>query len=246
MKTLFKLIFGLLFLVFFIAVLAGGYFGIIPGVSKLFGSDKPRDFGIKATDADYASESAKGIKFVAMQQGSASTTPAETRQINGSKAVSASFTAQELTAAINKKPNWIYSPVSDVQFRFNPDGTGEVSGVLRVDHLRGFAEATGISQREVGKALDYLRLTNSNPAFYLKGYLSIADGKIDLDAQRVEIGRFPVPLSVIGDNKARIISSIENKIVVVFPGLSVKSLNIEKGQLQFEGTLPELIASVGD
>jgi hypothetical protein len=246
MKTLFKLIFGLLILVIFSAVLAGGYFGIIPGVSKLFGSDRPRDLGIKATDADYAGESAKGIKFVAMQQGSASTTPAETRQISGSKAVGASFTAQELTAAFNKKPGWIYSPVSEVQFRFNPDGTGEVSGVLRVDHLRGFAQATGISEREVGKAMDYLRFTNSNPAFYLKGCISVTDGKMDLDAQRVEIGRFPVPLSVIEGNKGRIIGSIQNKIGYVFPGLSIKSLRIEKGQLQFEGTLPEVIASVSD
>jgi hypothetical protein len=244
MKTLFKLIFGLLFLVLVIIVLAGGYFGLIPVVSKLFGSDKARDLGVQGTDADYASASTKGVKFVALQQGSAST-PAETRQITGSKAVSTSFTAQELTAAINKKPRWVYSPVSDVQFRFNPDGTGEVSGILRVDHLGGFAQATGMSQQDVQKVFDYLKLTNSNPAFYLKGYVSAADGKIDLDAQKVEIGRFPVPLSVIADNKGRVISFIENRIAV-FPGLSVKSLSIKKGQLQFEGTLPEVIASVSD
>jgi len=244
MKTLFKLIFGLLFIVLIIVVLAGGYFGLIPGVSKLFGSDKPRDLGVQGSDADYASASAKGIQFVALQKDSVSR-PAETRKITGSKAVSTSFTAQELTALMNKKPTWIYNPVSDVQFKFNPDGTGEVSGILRIDRLTRYAQASGMSQQEVQKVLDYLKITNANPAFYLKGSVSVVDGTMNLDAQRVEVGRFPVPLSIIADNKGRVISFVENKIFQI-PGLSVKSLRIEQGQLQFEGTLPEVIASVSD
>ena len=37
------------------AVLALGYLGFVPGVASLFGSDKPRDLGIKATAADLQS-----------------------------------------------------------------------------------------------------------------------------------------------------------------------------------------------
>jgi len=244
MKTLFKLIFGLLFLVFIILVVAGGYFGIIPGVSKLLGSDKPRDLGIQGTDADYASASAKGIQFVALQKDLVSK-PAETRKITGSKAVSTSFTAQELTAVMNKKPTWIYNPVSDVQFKFNPDGTGEMSGILRIDRLTRYAQASGMSQHEVEKVLDYLKITNTNPPFYVKANIMIVDDKMNFDAQRVEVGRFPVPLSVIDNNKGRVVGFVEKRIAAV-PGLSIKSLSIEQGQLQFEGTLPEVIASVSD
>ncbi|PKH44539.1 hypothetical protein CVH13_01850, partial [Dehalococcoides mccartyi] len=35
------------------AVLVMGYLGIMPGVSSLMGSDKPRDLGITATSQDY-------------------------------------------------------------------------------------------------------------------------------------------------------------------------------------------------
>ena len=37
-----------------IAVLVFGYLGFVPGVSNLFGSNKPKDLGVIYTAADYA------------------------------------------------------------------------------------------------------------------------------------------------------------------------------------------------
>ncbi|MEK7874346.1 MAG: hypothetical protein AAB502_10895, partial [Chloroflexota bacterium] len=38
-----------------VAVLAGGYFGFVPSVSSIFGSNRPRDLGVRYTQADLQS-----------------------------------------------------------------------------------------------------------------------------------------------------------------------------------------------
>ena len=42
-----------------VVVLVLGYLGFVPGVSNIFGSNKPRDLGVTYTAADYASAHAR-------------------------------------------------------------------------------------------------------------------------------------------------------------------------------------------
>lgn len=55
MKTILAIIAGLFLLIVISIVGVLGYFGFIPGVSKIFGSDQPRDLGVTYSYADYTS-----------------------------------------------------------------------------------------------------------------------------------------------------------------------------------------------
>lgn len=216
-------------------VLAFGYLGFVPGVSSLFGSDKPRDLGIKATAADLQSANGKsGVKLVELPP---SSTPVGSIRYSGQVPVDNSFTDKELTAlAGNSK--WKYNPFQDVQIKIGNDGTVEASGILKVDRLQGYAAATGVSSEVVNAVMDKLELLpNSSPPFYIRGEGSVTNNGVSEDIQQLEIGRVSVPSSLISDNKGAITSFLNDKITKI-PGLSVKSATLSNGSVKFDGTLP--------
>jgi hypothetical protein len=222
-------------------VLGLGYLGFIPSVAGVFGSDKPRDLGAKATAADLQSANAKtGVKLAELPP---SSTPEGSIQYSGQIPASASFTEKELTALAGSS-KWKYNPFSDVQFRIANDNSLEISGMLKVDRLQGYAAATGVSSEIVNMVMDKLNLVpNGSPPFYLKGAGSVVNNKVNFDIQQLEIGRLPVPSNLISDNKGVVTSFLENKISRI-PGLSVKSATISNGALKFDGTLPEVESTV--
>ena len=58
MKVILGIFIGILTVVV-VLVLVAGYFGFVPGISNIFGSNKPRDLGVTATLANYSSVTAK-------------------------------------------------------------------------------------------------------------------------------------------------------------------------------------------
>ena len=63
---IFKLLLIILLIIVVGAVLLLGYLGFIPGLSTIFGSDKPRDLGVKYTYADYVSAAQKNKVKIAV------------------------------------------------------------------------------------------------------------------------------------------------------------------------------------
>lgn len=55
MKKFIKVIFGIFLVIILGIVLVLGYFGFVPGVSNLLGSNKPRDLEVRTTAAEYDS-----------------------------------------------------------------------------------------------------------------------------------------------------------------------------------------------
>jgi len=142
MKRFFKWLSITLVVLIIIIVLVGGYFGLVPGVSTLFGSDKPKDLGVTYTEADRLSGRAKaGWEVTELQPG----LPLEESYIStGQNAVDASFNERELTAWANNP--WIYFPLSDCQVRVNDDNTVEFSGKLNIGMLRDWIDAMGVAE----------------------------------------------------------------------------------------------------
>lgn len=217
-------------------VLGLGYLGFVPVVAGVFGSDRPRDLGVKVTPTDLQSAIAKhGVKLAELPP---TTPPRDSIKYSGQKAVNGAFTDEELTA-LAQSSKWIHNPFGDVQIKIGNDGSFEVSGTLRVSRLQDYAAATGVTSDVVDMVMERLRIVpNSNPPFYLKARGSVTNNHVSGDVQQLEIGRFSVPSNLISDNKAAIIAFLDDKITKI-PGLSVRSATLNNGTVQFDGTLPE-------
>ena len=236
-----------------VVVLGLGYLGFIPGVSSIFGADKPKDLGVSFTPADLASAKAKvGRQITELQP---NLPAAESLKFSGQKAVDVSLTQSEFNAYINDK--WEYYPVTDVQVKISPDGIAEASGILRIDRFHGLAEALQVPQDVRNSVKDYIKYVPGNPPFYVKGKAEVVNGQITtLDFPEVQLGKLPLPLNNIpglkqnsmfgeptlpqniqADLKQSTISAIYWFFGRV-PGFSVKSFNFNGGKINFNGTLP--------
>jgi len=241
-----KIFRGILFLLFIflvIAIVILGYLGFIPGLSDLMGSTKPRDLGIKYTQADYDSAGEKNkVKIIVVD----SAPDIQTSMIcSGSQAIEASFTQEELTARINiNSQNWKYFPVKNVQVKINSDGTAESSGLLLIDNIEGFAKATGFKDIDIQKVLSKLKFVRKEIPFYVNIAPTVSEGQANIVVNKAELGRLAMPQDLAEQYKqdinyyiSRLISSSAS------PGLYVTSMNLDGGQVNFKGRLPESITT---
>jgi hypothetical protein len=235
-----KFLLGLLIFIVVILVVAvavGGYLGIVPGVSSLFGANKPKNLGVTFTSQDLTSAEVKaGTKIVTLAP---NLPPSQSISFSGQKNVNTTFTQGEFNAWMNN--SWD-DALLGCQLKINSDGTAEFSGVLHTDRIQAFETALGISATDMSVVNKYVRFIKGNPAIYIKGTGSVVNGQINLDVQQMKVGNLSVPASIIQDNEGSLISLMQNMIDKI-PGLSIKNASFVNGQVHFEGTLPA-IASV--
>jgi hypothetical protein len=220
-------------------ILVLGYLGFIPIVSDIMGTNRPRDLGIKYTDADYKSARSKtGVELVALP---ADTPIEQSIQMFGKKPVNTVFTDEELTALANNR-KWKYYPVNDVQIKMNPDGTAEVSARLLTGRLLNYGKATGVPEYYMTNVLDKIGLI-PNPPVYIKGKATVVNGQITGNVEKLEVGRIEMPKSLVDENNGKLIEFLEGGIQRT-PGLTVDSLTFNDGKMNFDGTLPQKEATV--
>lgn len=234
-----KFIFGLIIFALIIGFFALAYFGFAPGVSKIFGSDKPKDLGIKFTQDDLKQANAKvGIIFSDLSQ---TALPLDSIKFTGKNTINNSFTSAEITALANNT-NWKYNFIPDSQIKFNQDGTVEASGHIYIDKLYGYLQSYKIDSKDLKPYLDKIILLSSSPAYYVKLAPSITNNQVTLNLQQSAIGRASFLTKIIQDNNPAIAQFIQNSIIAATPNAYVKSLKIENSVMHFEGTFPSNIA----
>lgn len=259
-----KVFLSIIAIIIIAIVLFLGYLGFIPGVSALFGSNKPRDLGIKYTEADTTSARAKSqIEYAELPAG---TPDALSIVRTGSRPVTTSFTSSEVTALMNNRP-FKYWPYKNVQMKFNTDGSAEVSGILEKSKVAGYCASIGVDKKVADKVVQYLP---ANTVFYVKGKASLTDNKVSLlDPSRVEIGRMSIPVNMIlsfdaknadiayaadqagiegelnsySGKKAKIVAYI-NEHLASIKGFFAKKANFSDNALNFDGNLNEKEATV--
>jgi hypothetical protein len=235
MKKLFLFLLGVVVLLSVVAVLTLGYFGFVPVISSLFGSDKPRDLGVVATQENYDQYLTKaGTTMKTLDA------PVESKTIvySGSEPVSTSFSQEEVMGRLNFS-QWAYMPIDQVQVKFSPDGTVEVAGRLRMDRLDGFISQVGgtqYSKADVEKGLGYLGVITVNPVVYGKGTGSVTNNQVTAQIDYLEVGRLPVPLEKIDADGTFV--GVANQIISNVPGLDVKQADFIGGKLNFSGSAP--------
>ncbi len=239
MKVLLGFFIGVVAIIL-VVVLVAGYFGFVPGVSSIFGSDKARDLHVTYTQTDYQSARQKGgIQRVNLPS---NTPPEDSLSFSGQHAASFSLTDNEVTALINEK-SWRYFPVHDCQVRFNSDGTGEFSGILEMDTLRDYIIARGYSEEDFKIVTEWVgrfAVLQKNMPFYIKGTASVGS-PMDFEVEKLEFGRISVPPDQLNGRKAEIINLIQEGMSHI-PGFSINKFSIANGQMQFDGTLPNSVS----
>jgi hypothetical protein len=230
-----------------IVLLALGYLGFVPGVSDLFGSNKPRDLGVTYTLDDFQSARAKtGIGITDSPSTNlpstelpSNTTSEQSLKLSNQGAANIILTQAELNALLSN-PQWKNYPLSDCQLRINPDGTVEFTGILLKDRLVGYGKTIGTTKDKLRFLTDYLKYLPSNPAFYIKGTVAVANGQIvNADITDFHVGNLSLT-GPVQDHMDRLIQLAQTKMAKSHD-FSIQSLKLANGQLEFEGTLPGIV-----
>ncbi len=227
MKVLIKILLGLLALCAVIA-LVGGYFGLVPGVSSIFGADRPRNLGIKTTEALYNSTNEK---ISLLRTGNAAL--ADKPIYSGSRSVDTVFTSEEVSSLFSQG-KWKYNPIADgFQMKISENGAVEVSGMLDQTRLNGYLTATGFVGANT--YLDKFNFLPKKVPFYLNGSAVVENNRLNLNLSSAELGRVPLPTDP-GAIKA--VEGFVNARITAIPGMNIKSLDFKNGKLNLKGTLP--------
>ena len=238
MKKLFFFLIGMLVVFGLVAVSVGGYLGFVPGVAGVFKSDQPQDLGVVASQAAFDSYTAKAQTA---QETLPQPVDGKSVVFSEPKPITASFTQEEITSRLANSP-WPYMLLSQPQVKINPDGSVEVSGVVRLDRLEGFLAQVGgpdYTRADAEKGLAWLGLLPTNPIIYAKGTGSVSNNETTVDVDTITVGRIPIPFENFGGDA--VLTSIANHIINSVEGLYVEEADFTNGQLNFSGTAPTKI-----
>ena len=212
-------------------ILALGYFGLFPGVSSLLGANKPKDLGVKYTDADLAE--GRAMTGVSLQSLSSED---KSLSFDGSRSISGNYSSEIITAMINGA-KYKYYPLSKTQVKISSDGTVEASGVISISKVSQWSRDLGASEGLVETAKSYIGFVSPNPSFYLKGKISVASNQINLNVSEAKISRFTAPKSIINQYQGQLADFVEQRMAQV-PGLNVRLAKFEGGKLVLDATYP--------
>lgn len=243
-----------------IILLVLGYFGFVPIVSDILGTNKPKNLGVTFTEKDFESARMKtGVKYEVL---TGDLKPEESLKYSGKRSVKMELTSSELTALTYER-KWRYYPLKKWTVKINEDGTVETSGQILTNKLMDCLGAFGIKPPEKSKEISeeiimmgafgnlqvpeitrfynllnqISRFIKSNPSFYIKGKAKIENNKLTLlQLDSVYLGKINLT-STVNKYKGEIISFIE-EILDNTPGLYVTSLVFQDMKLKFTGTLP--------
>jgi hypothetical protein len=212
------------------------YMGFMPGVSDLFGFNKPKDLGVTYTAADLASFNAKRAPFVL--ESYPRTSDDDPVKFSGLQQIKAAFTSAELTAAANAKK--AFYPLTDVQVKITQD-IMEISGKIQTGRVGNYASWLGIPKDKIKAVTDIVTKFPANPPAYIKGKFEMINNRVTkFNVIDATIGKLNVTNQIV-DNANGIRSAIEDAISYQKDKMQVQSLKIENGLLNFVGALSNRI-----
>jgi hypothetical protein len=219
-------------------VLVLGYLGFVPGLSTLFGSDKPRDLGVENDPVVLAQVlSDTKVEMAQLEPGLEGSSGVA---FEGQVEIKQAFDSKELTA-IMTNCKWRYCMMSEPQVRVNADGSVEVSGLVHFDRIDGYAARFDMPVDRLNEALDALKLAPSTMPIYVKGRPSATGDQVGLNIEKIELGRLPAPQDQVEKYAGEIDNFVESQLAQV-PGFSMNSVSVAEGELTFDGTHPAKVS----
>jgi hypothetical protein len=207
---------GLIVLVL-LGVFVLAYLGFVPVLSDLMGTNKQKELGVTFSEINYAQGLAKVPGATVLNPEYLCITC--NYASSGSIPVNTFFTQEEFTAMVNKR-NSTVGPLRNAQLKFNADGTVEASGLL------------------VDSAI--------NGPIYAKGRIDSVNGRsATLKLDSVTVGNV-----TLAGEQAKAAEQLANDMIrdtfAKNPGLSITSISIEEGKVNFSGTLPKDVSGNPD
>lgn len=238
MKLLLKVFLVILIIAILLPLLIAAYFGFIPWLSPVFGSNQPRDLGVTYTEQNYTNTHNNfGVEVTAINS---APDVKNSLVYTGKHDVNLALSSADITGYVAAE-TWKYAPISKIQVKINADGTGEASGILNLDNILPFISMT-TPVDEVQKAIDKFQIT-SNPPFYAKGKVSVVNNKASFIVQSLEIGRIPVPNHYIAENTTALNDFVTDRLNYV-PNLQIRKLELVDGKVIFDGTVPDKVTKL--
>src|SRR5688572_397367 len=111
-------------------ILVLGYLGFVPGVSAMFGSDKPVDLGVTPTDADRVRANQKFEQTMVELNGSTGLSVLQRADV---ESIDVRVTGAEAAAHIMER-----HPFSHLQIKVHADGSFESSGKIDRGRISGY------------------------------------------------------------------------------------------------------------
>ena len=228
---------------FFIAIIIlvflgiAAYLGFVPYISPYL--VQPQDLGVKADPTLVTSIEQK----YAMQNKIPGGVVPRGRQaiFTGSTKLVGTFTSAEITSVLaywkHRSPTL---PIRAVQVRFNPDGTGEISGILEFGTALGIAKQLGYSDAEIAKGESYIKYIAGDIPFYVKGIGNIENNHITLNPSDFELGHLTVPSPLTSLSVAVVIDMIDRRINQL-GDINIRSANFADGSFHIDATVPDTV-----
>jgi hypothetical protein len=223
-----------------VIVLVLGYLGYMPIVSYIFGTNRPKDLGVKYTQEDIDSFIQKtGMEGKALT--STQMTSGKSLIYKGQKKVeNVELTQEELSYYFGSR-DWVDHPLEDgMQIRIVDDEI-EFSGAIDMDNVKNYALATNVPKDQVEKIDEYKKYLGNNKAFYLKGQLDVKDNKVNYDLDKIQVGNIKIPDSVMSNEE---FNKIATERFTSIPGMDIESFEVKDGKAVFSGSLPQMVEYV--
>jgi hypothetical protein len=219
-----------------VIILVLGYFGLFPGVSSLLGANKPKDLGVKYTEADL--NTGRNLAKIELKD----QTGDKSLAFEGSKSISGEYSNAVMTAMINSA-KYKYYPISNAQILVHNDGTIESSGNINISKVGQWSLDLGAGEGLVSKAKTYIGYVSPNPSYYLKGRMSIENNQISLNVSEAKVSRYSAPDSIINQYQGQLADFVEERMSNV-PGMNVKSAKFENGKMVLDANYPAIEKSL--
>lgn len=218
-------------------ILVLGYLGLVPGLAAVFGSNRPRDLGIKYSDKDQKT----AVEKLQVKYGQLS--PSATSKdlvLKGSHPVDKSFTSQELTAmADTRQKQFALFPFKNVQIKINADGTVEGSAKLEFNTALNYLQTLGVSLEQINTAIDKFKILKGELPVYLKVSGTVVNNTSNIVVKTAEIARIPIPQSLVSQYGPSLNNLVEDILYQRKPYYDIKSLKVENGKVHFVGSSPD-------
>lgn len=217
-----------------VAVFVLAYFGLVPGLSKLF--VKQKDLGVDATTISVESLYSE-MGFV--NENLKLTEPTSSNLVySGTSELNRDFTSEELSSILSSwHDNYTKVPFRNVQVLVSEDGTVEFSAIIVVDQAVELARMLGYTDEQIDTAKKYAKFVSNEIPVYAKGNGGAVNNDVNINASEMRAGNIQVPAEYVSDISSAIEDVIERRAVQI-PGLHADNLSFDEGKMNFQGTIP--------
>ncbi len=214
---------------------------LMPDIIYLSMGGKPKDLGVKYTEADYKSILDK-TGILADEPPESSDRRDYTDVYNGTKDVDWTFTESELTAWFNMDKQPGYWPFSAVQVRLHADNVIEAS--LSVDGKK-LSTFIAITRRAPQEVVTFLQSLPEAIPVYAKAKITFTGPKsVGVEVLGFEAANLPVSAMGMSEQANQILSGILGDMFASIEQANIDEFSVNEGSMHMKGEWYEEIKRI--